>query len=196
MKGKRLPVITSTYTKWGKWRLLYPRTVCLTKLGRDLTQSDFLNYYLRTEQLGPVNSTNPDSRLAGKELICGFLIDDQAVAVPLYVLVEERQFNLTVNGHPLEIEFDNLSETAVVFSRVLDRDTVSLVRLDFGKGESYVREKESGTTWLTYSGRGVSGPRSGQSLVQVPSTLCFWWVWVQHYPETQLWETPGTAPSP
>jgi hypothetical protein len=196
MKGTRLEPVLSMYTKWGKWRTLYPHTVCLTKLGRDITQSEFLNYYARTEQLGPANSTNPDSRLAGKELICGFVIDGQPVAVPLYMLVEHRQFPLTVKGVPLEVEFDQLSETATVFDRRLAGDTLSLIRLDFGKGESYLRARETGTTWLTYSGKGVSGPQADSDLTRIPSTLCFWYVWVQHYPLTQLREQPESARKP
>lgn len=191
MKGKRLTPYKSLYTKWGKWRSLYPYTVCLTKLGREVEKSDFVNYYARSEQLGAANSQNPDSRLAGKELICGFKINGTPVAVPLYALVEHKQFKLTVDGSPIEVEFDQLSETAVVFSRVLGNDTLSLTRLDFGKGESYLRLAEDGTTWLNYSGLGVSGPQSETPLDMISSTLCFWFVWVQHYPNTQLWEQPG-----
>jgi hypothetical protein len=195
MKGKRLRVVPSIYTKWGKWHSLYPHTSCLTKLGRELTKSDFNGYYDRTQQLGPANTANPDSRLAGKELICGFVYNGTPVAAPLYALVENKQFQLAVNGTPLEIEFDRLSETAIVFSRVLSRDTLNLIRLDFTKGESYLRSSEDATTWLTFSGKGISGPRAGQALGQIPSTLCFWFVWVLHYPQTQLWETPGTTPA-
>jgi hypothetical protein len=195
MKGRKLRIIPNIYTKWGKWHSLYPHTSCLTKLGRELTRSDFAGYYDRTQQLGPANTANPDSRLAGKEYICGFVYNGTPVAVPLYALVEHKQFGLVVNGTPLEVEFDRLSETAVVFSRVLDRDTLDLIRLDFTKGESYLRSSDDATTWLTYSGKGLSGPRSSRSLEQIPSTLCFWFVWVQHYPQTQLWETPGDKPA-
>lgn len=191
MKGKRLEPHKSLYTKWGKWRSLYPYTVCLTKLGREVEKSDFVNYYARTNQLGAANSQNPDSRLAGKELICGFILNGKAVAVPLYALVEHKQFKLEVEGTPIEVEFDQLSETAVVFSRVLEGDTISLTRLDFGRGESYLRLADDGTTWLNYSGLGVSGPHSDKDLDMISSTLCFWFVWVQHYPDTQLWEQPG-----
>ncbi len=191
MKGTQLEPVTHTYTSWGKWRSLYPRTVCLTKLGRDIFESDFKRYYDRWNQLGPANTANPDSRLAGKELICGFMIGGAPVCVPLYALVEHKQFTLDVRGVPAEVEFDVLSETAVVYSRALDDDSLSLLRLDFGKGESYLKDRESGTTWLTYSGRGVSGPRADRSLQRIPSTLCFWYVWVQHYPNTLIWEVPG-----
>lgn len=195
-KGQQLVGLVSSYTTWGKWRSLYPATVALTKLGRDLEGSDFERYYSRTEQLGPANSKNPDSRLVGKELICGFFVNETPVAVPLYALVENKQFKLNVNGVLLEIEFDHLAETAVVYSRELAGEPVELVRLDFGKGESYLKEKASGTTWLTYSGRGVSGPRSNLVLKRLPSTLCFWFVWAQHYPLTLIWETPGSESMP
>jgi hypothetical protein len=194
MQGKRLKVVTSTYTKWGKWVDLYTNSVCMTKLGRDMVRSDFTDYYDRTQQLGPANSPNPDSRLAGKELICGFLVDGKPIAVPLYALDLNKQFELEVDGHPLEVEFDQLSETAVVYSRVLGNDTLSLVRLDFTKGESYLRRQDDASTWLTFSGRGLSGTLADRSLEQIPSTLCFWFVWANHYPLTRIWEVPGSKP--
>jgi hypothetical protein len=196
MKGKQLTLLPSTATKWGKWVDLYAGTVCMTKLGRDLTKSDFAGYYDRAQQLGPANSPNPDSRLAGKELICGFLVNGKPVAVPLYALVDHKQFELEIDGAPIEVEFDHLSETAVVYSRVLGNDTLSLVRLDFTKGESYLRQRDAATTWLTFSGRGVSGPLSERPLAQIPSTLCFWFVWADHYPLTRIWEKPGAEPMP
>jgi hypothetical protein len=175
---------------------LYPETVCLTKLGRTIENSDFMNYYQRDLQLGPASSANPDSRLAGKELVCGFEVDGRRIAVPLYALVEHKQMRLDVGDVPLEIEFDQLAETAVVFRRRLAGEPVELVRLDFGKGESYLKEKTTGTMWLTYSGQGVSGPRSGLALERVPSTLCFWFAWAQHFPHSLIWEEPGGAPKP
>jgi len=194
LKGQQLKRIPSVYTRWGKWHLLYPQTYCLTKLGREITQSDFRSYYERYEQLGPANVDNPDSRLVGKELICGFVFHGIPVAVPLYVLEDQKQFQLTVDKTPLEIEFDPLTETAVVFSRVLKSDTLSLVRLDFSGGDSYLRLTSDGSTWLAFSGKGVSGVHADKPLTMIPSTLCFWWVWVQHYPLTQLWDEPGTSP--
>jgi hypothetical protein len=194
MKGKRLKPVLSTCTKWGKWVDLYANSVCMTKLGRDMVRSDFTDYYDRTQQLGPADSPNPDSRLAGKELICGFLVDGQPVAVPLYALDEHKQFPLVVDGHPLEVDFDQLSETAMVYSRVLGKDTLDLVRLDFTQGESYLRKSEDASTWLTFSGKGLSGPLADQSLKQIPSTLCFWFVWANHYPLTRIWEVPGAKP--
>lgn len=196
MKGKRLTRVVSTYTRWGKWRTLYPETTCLTKLGRTIEASDFANYYQREEQLGPASSQNPDSRLAGKELICGFEIEGKRVVVPLYALLEHKQMKLEVSGVSLEIEFDALAETAVVYSRKLKGQPVDLVRLDFGSGESYLKDKESGSMWLTYSGRGVSGPLAEATLERIPSTLCFWYAWAQHYPLSLIWEEPGSSSKP
>lgn len=196
MKGKRLTRVMCTHTSWGKWRSLYPESVCLTKLGRDITGSDFVNYYEREEQLGPANSQNPDSRLVGKELVCGFEIDGQKLVVPLFALVERKQFKLEVGGVPLEIEFDHLAETAVVYRRDHAGQPLDLVRLDFGNGESYLKDKTTGTMWLTYSGRGVSGPLANTSLERVPSTLCFWFVWAAHFPLSLIWEEPGSSPRP
>jgi len=50
--------------------------------------------------------------------------------------------------------------------------------------------------WLTYSGRGVSGPLSNTPLERVPSTLSFWFVWASHYPLSMIWEEPGSSPRP
>ena len=196
MKGKKLKRVMSTHTSWGKWRSLYPETVCLTKLGRDIEGSDFVNYYERQDQLGPANSQNPDSRLAGKELVCGFEVDGQKVIVPLYALVKRKQFKLEVGGVPLEIEFDHLAETAVVYRRSHAGKPLDLIRLDFGSGESYIKDKATNTMWLTYSGAGVSGPLSNTSLERVPSTLSFWFVWASHFPLSLIWEEPGSSPRP
>ena len=196
MKGKRLARVLSTYTRWGKWRSLYPQTVCLTKLGREIDASDFGNYYQREEQLGPANSQNPDSRLAGKELVCGFEIGGKRVVVPLYALVDNKQMRIDVDGVSVELEFDHLAETAVVYSCKLGGRPIDLVRLDFGKGESYLKDKETGTMWLTYSGQGVSGPRADVPLERIPSTLCFWFSWAAHFPLSSIWEQPGVAPKP
>jgi len=195
MKGKKLTRLPALYTHWGMWHFLYPYTYCMTKLGRELAQSEFLSYYRKDDKLGPANSENPDSRLVGKELICGFVYEGTPVAVPFYALVEHKQFPLVVNGKHLEVEFDAHTETAIVLSRELGGETLDLVRLDFPGGESYLRLNDDASMWLTFSGKGVSGAHSGQSLEVIPSTLCFWWAWALHYPLTQLWEKPGATPS-
>jgi hypothetical protein len=49
-------------------------------------------------------------------------------------------------------------------------------------------DDESGSIWQGLTGQAVQGSLKGSRLEALPITPSFWFGWVDHYPDTQLFE--------
>lgn len=77
----------------------------------------------------------------------------------------------------------------MIFTRKLDGKTLSFkkAQLKNGKGPFLV-DDESGSIWRGLTGQAVQGSLKGSRLEALPITPSFWFGWVDHYPDTQLFE--------
>ena len=113
--------------------------------------------------------------LADREPVIGLSIDGDARAYPLRVLTWHEIVNDTVGGTPVAVTYCPLCNAAIVFEATVDGQ-----RLSFGTtgklrhSDLVMYDRQTGTWWQQFTGRGIVGAHTGRKLTFVPARLESW----------------------
>lgn len=192
LKGAKLKPIQSMLTQWDTWKKLYPNSKVLTS-GRSLFFSslrDPYESYYRSADTGIIPTRLSDNRVYPKEYVLGLVLNDKAKAYPFSVLSREAVVNDSFQGTPLLVVFDAESATGVVFWRNFEGKNLTFKKdpPSHRKGLSLI-DDATGSVWEGLTGRAIQGPLKGKYLERQPATPSFWFGWVDHYPQTELYHT-------
>ena len=188
LKGEKLRPLQSTFTQWDTWRRLYPGTKVLNN-GRSsiFTLRDPYESYYRSPDTGIIPTRLSDKRVYPKEYVLGIVLNDKAKAYPFSVLSRGTLVNDSFQGRPLLVVFDAETATGAIFSRKIEGKTLSFKKSQQpGKKGIFLVDEATGSIWEGLTGRAVEGPLKGKKLEPLPTTPSFWFGWVDHYPETEL----------
>ena len=187
---KSLELIPLTHTTWNAWKSAHPETLVLDKRGQ--YQRDRYTGYYASAEPGVIGERIKDDRLQTKALVVGVNIAGHAKAYPLGTLAKRGVVNDEVGGVDVVVVFDRRSNTGVMYeSRAGDRE---LTFEAFGKEDgarSMLRDQETGTIWMAFTGVATDGPLAGTKLSRVPSHLSFWFAWTDWNPETEVYTDEG-----
>jgi len=189
IKGEKLKPIQSIFTQWNTWKKLHPDSkVLASDRGGFLTSvRDPYESYYRSTDTGIIPSRHSDKRIYPKEYVLGLILNDKAKAYPFSVLSRRFVVNDNFAGVPLLIVFDEKTTTGMIFRRKLDGKTLSFKKTQLeGEKGLFLVDDESGSIWEGLSGRAVQGPLKGKKLEALPITPSFWFGWIDHYPNTEL----------
>jgi len=198
LAGMQLTFLPSLQTTWAEWKQMYPGGRVLSKrtsLDSEGTRNVYESYFANPTQLGIFGTKNPDEVLPGKEFVVGITAEKTAVAYPFRFLSRQPLVNDVVAGRPVVVTFSSTGASGAVFSRSVGKRTLTFTNLRRERGELLMDDQETGTTWRALSGQAIRGPLAPTRLVQLPSTLAFWFAWKGFYPNTHLWKPDGTVPS-
>ena len=184
MKGARLQPVPVVQTTWRQWKRMHPDTLVLKK-ERSIKGTTYAEYFADPTKLGMPGNTNPDQRLPGKEMVVTLRAGDDALAVPLTALKKKPLLETKLNSTPLAVVFNPAGNTARVFDRRLNGQTLDFVTVGRGK-KVVLRDRQTGTRWSGLTGKAVKGELAGQQLRPVPHMVNFWWAWVAYNPHTRL----------
>ena len=184
MKGAQLQPVPVVQTTWGEWKRMHPDTLVLKK-ERPIDGPGYAKYFANPDMFGISGNQKPDQRLPGKEMVVTLRAGDDALAVPLTALKKEPLLETTLAGTPLAVVFNPAGNTARVFDRRLNGQTLEFVAVGRGK-EVVLRDRQTGTRWSGLTGKAVKGELAGQQLRPVPHMVNFWWAWVAYNPRTRL----------
>lgn len=191
LKGEKLKPIQSMFTHWSTWKKLHPNSKVLSSNhGGFLTSAgDPYESYYRSADTGIVPTRQSDKRIYPKEYVLGLILNGKAKAYPYSVLSRRSVVNDEFAAVPLLIVFDEETATGMIFTRKLDGKTLSFKKAQpkSEKGLLLV-DDESGSIWQGLTGQAVQGSLKGSRLEALPITPSFWFGWVDHYPDTQLFE--------
>ncbi len=186
LKGTRLEYVASLQTTWAEWKELHPDTLALQKDFR--SSSDSYTSYYNNSSPGVIGESRQDQRLDTKELVVGVALEGAAKAYPFSYLSQELVVNDQVGGRPVVVVFDPASETGAVFSREIDGKVLDLkLETAGGLGDALLVDKQTGATWVAFTGVGLEGSLAGSRLQRIPSTSSFWFGWKDFYTETEVY---------
>ena len=112
------------------------------------------------------------SNLADTEPVVGVVINGEARAYPLQVLMWHEIVNDSIGGVPVSVTFCPLCNAAVVFDRRLDG-----MVLDFGttgrlrNSDLVMYDRQTETWWQQFLGEAIVGELTGKMLRMIPSRL-------------------------
>lgn len=189
MKGERLKSLPYMFTHWDTWKTLSPRSRVLTS-GRNSffgSLRDPYESYYSSPDTGIIPPRLLDKRIYPKEYVLGLVLNNKAKAYPFSVLSRESVVNDAFEGVLLLIVFDAESATGVIFKRKMEGKIHSFQRTQLqGEKGLFLVDDGTASVWEGLSGRALEGPLKGKKLETMPTTPSFWFGWVDHYPETEL----------
>jgi hypothetical protein len=125
--------------------------------------------------------------LADREPVIGLEIDGDARAYPLRILTWHEIANDTVGGVPVAVTYCPLCNAAVVFEATVDGR-----RLSFGTtgklrhSDLVMYDRQTGTWWQQFTGRGIVGEHTGDKLTFVPARLESWAQFTERHPDGKV----------
>jgi len=188
---QRLALYPVIETTWHTWKELYPESQVVSDntgvYGRKRYQLyPYGNY--RDEQTGPLFPINRpiDKRYPPKHRVLGLGVGGVRKAYPFATLAAAPVINDDVNGQATAVFFDLPSETAIVYSRVLDDRTLTFDAM-IREGElPRMVDRETGSEW-NFRGEAVTGPLTRQRLQPLAAHNAFWFAWAAFWPETLVY---------
>jgi hypothetical protein len=121
------------------------------------------------------------------EMVIGLVVEGEARAYPLSILVWHELVNDRLGGLPVLVSYCPLCGTGIVFDRRVAGRT-----LRFGvsgllyRSDLLMFDRESESLWSQISARAETGPRLGQRLSLVRSRMVSWGRWKQAHPDTTV----------
>lgn len=189
MKGAKLVPLHSIFTKWEVWRNFHPSSKVLSSGRRPLlglSRDPYESYY-RSPDTGIIATRVTDKRIYPKEYVLGLALNDKAKAYPYSALSRELVVNDSFQGAPLLVVFDPESTTGAIFRRKTEGKTLSFKKAQAAdKKRLFLVDAATGSLWEGLTGTALQGPLKGTRLEALPATPSFWFGWVDHYPNTEL----------
>lgn len=126
-------------------------------------------------QFMPVSEFQQITPMADTEPVIGLIINGEAKAYPLSILTWHEIVNDEIGGVPVTVTFCPLCNSAIVFDRRLDGQT-----LDFGttgklrNSDLVMYDRQTETWWQQFLGEGIIGKLTGARLNVIPSRMESW----------------------
>ncbi len=121
-------------------------------------------------------------------------IDDDARAYPLEVLIRHEIVNDVVGGIPVAVTFCPLCNSAVVFDRRVEGETLRFgVSGNLRYSDLIMWDNATESWWQQLTGEGIVGAYSGYYLEFVTSQLISFGIFRDRYPEGQVLRGPSGA---
>lgn len=183
MKGRVLEHIPSVVTTLGDWKRAHPKTLVLKQPSR--VGNPYRRYESSPDQMGVLDTPNPDPRLPGKEVVLGVRLGEAQAAYPLRRLKKKPILNDVLGGEPVLVLLDPSGESGRAFSRRAEGKVLTFEPADKGIF-SLLRDEETGSLWERSTGEAVQGPRKGSRLDPLVSLRAYWFAWRSFFPSTEL----------
>jgi len=130
-------------------------------------------------------SADPD--LAATEPVIGLIVNGEARAYPLRILIWHEIVNDTVGGVPVVVTYCPLCNSSIVFERTVDGRI-----LDFGttgklrNSDLVMYDRQTESWWQQFSGEAIVGAMTGEELEVLPSRLESWERFKARAPEGEV----------
>jgi len=144
------------------------------------------------DRIQPIYSPTYDNAKGGDwlnsdDMVIGYESTDGGFAYPVKMLNLHELVNDVIDGEPVLISYCPLCASGVVYSRILDDQT-----LVFGntsalyESDLVMFDHLTGSYWFQVLGEAIVGPLTGQRLKLLPSQTVPWGQWKQDHPNTQI----------
>jgi hypothetical protein len=185
--GQNLTFIPTLHTDWQSWLEIHPDTKVVSPefYGPDPYERYYFSPAEGMKQSLSGGGPQRDSPIYPKQFVLGLKQADQARAYPFSALHKETVINDHFDQTPVAVFFDKMTLTGTVFDRRLTKDLI--LRFEPGATPQTVIDTNSRSEWNTLTGRAVTGPLTGEQLVQLPVTYAFWFGWIDNFPDSTVY---------
>jgi thiol-disulfide isomerase/thioredoxin len=144
------------------------------------------------------------THMRDEDTVLGVVVAGYARAYPWWVLKNHHVVNDTVGGIPIAVSLCEQCTGGAAFRRKLDGRVLSMRVAGVYNGTIVLQDRDTGTFFSPFGGRGLEGPLVGRQLERLPLFFTHWDEWVARHPTTDVvyalpsqrgghgaWYTPG-----
>ena len=128
-----------------------------------------------------------ETDLPDREPVMSVVINGDARAYPLRIMMWHEIVNDTIGGTPVAVTYCPLCNASIVFDRTIDGEPV-----EFGtsgklrNSDLVMYDRASQTWWQQFSGEGLIGEHAGDTLTMIPSRLDSWGRFKKDHPDGKV----------
>jgi thiol-disulfide isomerase/thioredoxin len=144
------------------------------------------------------------THMRDEDTVLGVVVAGHARAYPWWVLKNHHVVNDTLGGVPIAVSLCEQCTGGAAFRRTLGGRVLSMRVAGVYNGTIVLQDRDTGTLFSPFGGRGLEGPLAGRELERVPLFFTHWDEWVARHPTTDVvfapqrlrsghgaWYTPG-----
>ena len=181
-KGQRLSLIHSDELTFATWRTEQPAGLILKPNPKNVADYDPKDWEKHVEKTRTVIDT-AKSGIAPHELMFGVTVGDQNKAYPVKAVLAAKVIEDQVGGAPIVIVVGSDGASIRIFKGNLDTSPMTFTSAA-GAGV-VMRDAETGSEW-SFEGCATSGSLTGKCLQAIDGNKDYWFDWLNHHPNTQL----------
>ncbi len=122
-----------------------------------------------------------------QEPVIALELNGEARAYPLQILTFHEIVNDRIGGTPVAVTFCPLCYSAIVFKRTLDGEPVEFgVSGMLRKSDLVMYDRKTETLWQQFTGEGIVGDRTGQTLEQLPAQILSFRQFRKNFPSGEV----------
>jgi thiol-disulfide isomerase/thioredoxin len=126
------------------------------------------------------------NHMRDEDPVLGVVVEGRARAYPWWVLKNYHVVNDTIGRTALAVSLCEQCSGGAAFRRELHGRTLSLRVAGVYNGTIVLQDRETGTLFSPFGGRGLEGPLAGRKLERLPLIFTHWDEWVARHPDTDV----------
>lgn len=125
--------------------------------------------------------------LVAQSPVVAVTVNGETRAYPLAVLTWHEIVNTEIGGEPVSVTFCPLCNSAIVFDRVVDGETLTFgVSGNLRNSDLIMFDEETRSWWQQFTGEGIVGTYNGVQLAMLPSQIVGFDQFAQEFPEGEV----------
>jgi hypothetical protein len=131
-----------------------------------------------------------DASLPDETQVIGLVVEGQAHAWPMGILIPHHIINESVNGRPVAAAYCPACRSGYVFDPVVDGRRLTFEPVSVRRRNMIMRDRETGTIWQHETGEALMGKYRGRTLEVLGGELSNWKAWRMEHPGTTVCALP------
>lgn len=128
-----------------------------------------------------------ETDIPDREPVVSLVINGDARAYPLRIMMWHEIANDTVGGVPVAVTYCPLCNSSIVFDATIDGEAVEFGTTGKLRNSDLVMyDRTSQTWWQQFSGEGLVGKHAGERLTMIPSRLDSWGRFKKEFPDGKV----------
>ena len=131
-----------------------------------------------------------DAMLPDETQVMGIVLNEQAHAWPMGILIPHHIINESIHGRPVTSAYCPACRSGYVFDPVVDGQPLTFEPVSVHRRNMIMRDRETGTIWQHETGAALMGKYRGKTLDLLGGELSNWKSWRTEHPETTVCVRP------
>jgi hypothetical protein len=131
-----------------------------------------------------------ETDLADETEVLGIVLDGQAHAWPMGILIPHHIINESIHDRPVLAAYCPACRSGYIFNPVVDGQRLTFEPVSVRRRNMVMRDRETGTIWQHETGEALMGKYLGRTLEILGGELSNWKAWRTEHPETTVCALP------